>query len=372
MIQLENVSKYYGTTRAVDNLSMTVGRGEVCVLIGPSGCGKTTVLRMINRLIEPSAGKIFIDGREASKTNPESLRRGIGYAIQNVGLFPHMTVAQNISVVPALLHWPKQKITARVMELLDLVGLAPAEHAGKYPRELSGGEAQRIGVARALAADPPILLMDEPFGAVDPLMREKLQGQFQSIQRRLKKTVIFVTHDLDEGIRLADRIAVMRSGKLIQFDTPESILARPADSFVHDFVGVDRALKRLARINVMDYIRSSPTITLETSLGDALRAADSLFSIWVTDPDGRLVGWATRTRLKQVTSLREAVVFPQIEDFLLGPNASLRQALSIMLGQGLRSVPVADENQKFVGEVTLKDVEIATLNQEESDNEQKA
>ena len=233
VIRLENIVKRYGDTVAVDDLSIEVGKGEVCVLIGPSGCGKTTTLRMINRLIQPTSGHIFINGKDTTEIKPELLRRSIGYAIQSVGLFPHMTVAANIAVVPELLHWEKSPIASRVEELLKLVNLDPAEYAHKFPNQLSGGEAQRIGVARALAADPPILLMDEPFGAVDPLTRERLQAQFVRIQQELKKTVIMVTHDLDEAIRLADRIAIMESGRLVQYDTPELILSKyPTITFV--------------------------------------------------------------------------------------------------------------------------------------------
>ncbi|MFQ5996677.1 MAG: ABC transporter ATP-binding protein, partial [Dehalococcoidales bacterium] len=222
MIRLEHVTKVYGETLAVNDFSLEVDEGEVCVLIGPSGCGKTTTLRMVNRLIEPTSGHIFVNGKDTSQIKPERLRQSIGYAIQSVGLFPHLTVAANIATVPELLHWEKNRIAHRIEELLNLVKLNPTEYAKKYPSQLSGGEAQRIGVARALAADPPILLMDEPFGAVDPLTRERLQAQFVRIQQELKKTVILVTHDLDEAIRLADRIAIMESGKLVQYDTPET------------------------------------------------------------------------------------------------------------------------------------------------------
>jgi osmoprotectant transport system ATP-binding protein len=214
MIRLENVTKQYGTILAVSALSFEVNEGEVCVLIGPSGCGKTTTLRMINRLIEPTSGRILINGRDTREFRPEKLRRTIGYAIQSVGLFPHMTVAENIAVVPRLLHWGKSDIDSRIEELLHLVNLDPGQVSGKYPKELSGGQAQRVGVARALAADPPILLMDEPFGAVDPLTRERLQAQFIRIQQEIRKTIILVTHDLDEAIRLAARIAIMGSGRL--------------------------------------------------------------------------------------------------------------------------------------------------------------
>lgn len=248
MIRLSHVTKRYdGQDRAaVHDFTLTVPTGEVCVLVGPSGCGKSTTLRMINRLIEPDEGTIAVGGTDIRDLSPEELRRGIGYAIQGVGLFPHWTVKENIGVVPWLRAWEQPRIDARVSELLDLVGLEPGAYAGKYPDELSGGEAQRVGVARALAADPPVLLMDEPFGAVDPLTRDRLQDEFVGIQQRLKKTVVFVTHDMDEAVRLGDRIAIMREGRLVQEDLPERILAYPADDFVAGFVGDERALKRLS------------------------------------------------------------------------------------------------------------------------------
>jgi osmoprotectant transport system ATP-binding protein len=273
MIRLEHVTKKYDGAAAVDDLTLEVVKGEVCVLIGPSGCGKTTTLRMINRLVEPTSGKILVDGKDIFGIKAEPLRRSIGYAIQSVGLFPHMTVGANIAVVPGLLGWEKGRIAARVSELLGLVGLDPQQYTAKYPGHLSGGESQRIGVARALAADPPILLMDEPFGAVDPLTRQRLQAWFLNLQRQLKKTIILVTHDLDEAIRLADRIAVMQAGKLVQHDTPEAILARPANKFVHDFVGVDRALKRLSRIGVAKFIRPAPSVTYAATCWAMARSA---------------------------------------------------------------------------------------------------
>ena len=365
MIRLEHVTKYYGDTPAVDDFSIEVGEGEVCVLIGPSGCGKTTTLRMINRLIEPTAGRIFINGEDTSQVKPEQLRQSIGYAIQNVGLFPHMTVAANIAVVPELRHWEKRRISSRVEELLALVGLDPAEYARKYPNQLSGGEAQRIGVARALAADPPILLMDEPFGAVDPLTRERLQIQFARIQREVKKTIILVTHDLDEAIRLADRIAIMESGKLVQYDTPEVILSKPANKFVHDFVGTDRALKRLSRIGVENFMKPTPSISARASIEEAVAAIGSRRSVWVVDEDDQLVGWIDRVSLSEVASVREAIVPGDVNDIAIMSSATLREALSRMLGQGFTSIPVVDERRRLIGELTLGDVEAATAEVED-------
>lgn len=364
MIRLENVSRYYGDIVAVDNLSMEITKGEVCVLIGPSGCGKTTTLKMINRLIEPTSGRIFVNGRDNSEIRPEQLRQSMGYAIQNVGLFPHMTVADNIAVVPELLHWPKDRISERIKELLDLVGLNPDGYATKYPSQLSGGEAQRIGVARALAADPPILLMDEPFGAVDPLTRERLQTQFSRIQQELKKTVILVTHDLNEAIRLADRIAIMAGGKLVQYDTPETVLARPANKFVHDFVGTDRALKRLSRISIERFIKPSPSIDIAASLPEVTAVCESCRWVWVVDENRRLIGWIDRDSLPGVTSVREMIVRGDADDIAIGSNSTLREALSRMIDQGFRSVPVVDERGRLLGEVTLSDIEAATAGTE--------
>ncbi|MBW6468836.1 MAG: ABC transporter ATP-binding protein, partial [Coriobacteriia bacterium] len=278
MITLRDVTKSYGEVTAVDRVSFEVPSGEVCVLIGPSGCGKTTTLRMINRLIEPTSGTIEIDGRDIMDSRPEELRRHIGYVIQSVGLFPHLTVAENVATVPKLLGWERRRYEPKALELLDIVGLPPAEYAEKYPRQLSGGQAQRVGVARALAADPPLLLMDEPFGAVDPLTRERLQAEFARIQRELRKTVIFVTHDVDEAIKLADRIALMRAGRLEQYDTPETLLDHPESKFVHDFMGSDRALKRLGRARVADVMRTDVESTTDGTRAIPREAcADSRF-----------------------------------------------------------------------------------------------
>jgi len=364
MIRLEQVSKRYGDTIAVNGLSLEVGQGEVCVLVGPSGCGKTTTLRLINRLVEPTAGKIFINGQDITRVKPEALRRTIGYAIQNVGLFPHMTVAANISVVPELLHWKKERITSRVEELLRLVGLDLSGYGGKYPSQLSGGEAQRVGVARALAADPPILLMDEPFGAVDPMTRDKLQAQFLRIQQHLKKSVLLVTHDLDEAIRLADRIAIMQSGKLLQYDTPEVILSRPANRFVHDFVGTDRALKRLSRIRIDHLVKPSPLVSINASAAEVISVCKGCRWVWVVDDGGRLVGWLDREAINEGALVKEAVIYGNPDDIAVTSGATLREALSRMLGQGFKNMPVVDENRRLVGEVTLSDIESATAEPE--------
>jgi osmoprotectant transport system ATP-binding protein len=255
MIEFKEVSKTYpGTdTSVVNDLSFEILDGELCVLVGPSGCGKTTTMRMINRLIEPTDGEILIDGQRNTSMSGTQLRRKIGYAIQQIGLFPHRTIADNIGTVPGLLGWDKGRIRERVDELLELVGLDPDDYRDRYPAELSGGQQQRVGVARAMAADPPIMLMDEPFGAVDPITRERLQDEFVRIQQNIKKTIVFVTHDIDEAIKMGDKIAILKQGGILaQYDTPENILSKPNSEFVSSFVGADRVLKRLALTRVGD------------------------------------------------------------------------------------------------------------------------
>lgn len=241
MIRFEQVGKVYpdGTT-AVDGLSFEVDEGELVTLVGPSGCGKTTTMMMVNRLIEPTSGRILVDGQDIMKTDPVKLRRGIGYVIQQVGLFPHRTVLDNTATVPALVGWKRSRARERAAELLDLVGLDPSVYGSRYPAQLSGGQRQRVGVARALAADPPVLLMDEPFGAVDPVVRERLQNEFLKLQSRVRKTVLMVTHDIEEAVRMGDRIAVYGQGCIEQFDTPGTVLGSPATPYVAEFVGADR------------------------------------------------------------------------------------------------------------------------------------
>jgi osmoprotectant transport system ATP-binding protein len=255
MIEFRQVGKtYQGSDKpVVDDLSFEVLEGEICVLVGPSGCGKTTTMRMVNRLIEITEGEILIDGEPNTAMSGTQLRRKIGYAIQQIGLFPHRTIADNIGTVPNLLGWDKARIRERVNELLELVGLGADEYRERYPAELSGGQQQRVGVARALAADPPIMLMDEPFGAVDPITRERLQDEFLRIQENIKKTIVFVTHDIDEAIKMGNKIAILKQGGVLaQYDTPEAILANPNSEFVASFVGTDRILKRLSLVRVGD------------------------------------------------------------------------------------------------------------------------
>jgi len=309
MIRLESLRKSYASARgmvtAVDGVSFEVGEGETCVLLGPSGCGKTTTLRMINRLVAPTSGKIFLAGRDTDTVDPVLLRRGIGYVIQQIGLFPNMTVAENIGVVPHLLGWEPARRRGRAEELLSLLALPPAQFADRYPNELSGGQAQRVGVARALAVDPPVLLMDEPFAALDPVNREAIQDEFLRMQEKLRKTILFVSHDIDEAVKMADRIAIFHSGRLVQYAAPDEMLAHPVDDFVAGFVGSDRTLKRLRLIQVRDVMTTGAAVEAAPSVpavspDDDLRRVASLFlahgatALRCVDADGRVVGIVTR------------------------------------------------------------------------------
>jgi len=255
MIHIDHLCKRYGDVTAVADVSFHVAEGQICVLLGPSGCGKTTTLKMINRLVEPTSGTVRINGRDTATLDSASLRRSIGYVIQQVGLFPNMTVEENIGVVPKLLGWDAAKRRRRAAELLDIVALEPAQFLKRYPRELSGGQQQRVGVARALAADPPVMLMDEPFGAIDPINRDAIQDEFLRIQRKVNKTVLFVSHDIDEAIKMADCVALFRAGRIEQFGTPDELLAQPASDFVADFMGQDRVLKRLLLMKAASIVR---------------------------------------------------------------------------------------------------------------------
>jgi osmoprotectant transport system ATP-binding protein len=316
MIEIRGLVKQYpGAARpAVDHLTLTVPEGRVCVLIGPSGCGKTTTMRMINRLVEPDAGSISVGGRDVMRVDPVSLRRSIGYVIQQVGLFPHWTIADNIATVPTLLGWDEVRVRARVDELLELVGMEPATFRARFPRELSGGQKQRVGVARALAADPPVMLMDEPFGALDPISRARLQDEFLRILRGLKKTIVFVTHDIDEALKLGDRIAILRDGALVQYDEPEAILARPADAFVESFVGTDRALKRLGLIPVEAALEvagpAAPSLSIpgQANLRDALAQMleGGVDSLAVTGANGAVLGVLTMSGIRRHTRAGDA------------------------------------------------------------------
>jgi osmoprotectant transport system ATP-binding protein len=301
MISIEGVGKTYADgTVAVHELSLEIGAGEIAVLVGPSGCGKTTTMRMINRLVEPSSGRITVDGADVATIDPVELRRRIGYVIQQVGLFPHQTVAANIATVPKLLGWDRTKTKARVNELLELVGLDPDTHARRYPHQLSGGQRQRVGVARALAADPPVLLMDEPFGAVDPVARDRLQVEFLRLQEQVSKTVVFVTHDVDEAIRLGDRIAVMREGgHLEQYAAPSALLAEPATPFVAEFVGAERTLRRLSVVPISPTrLVTWPTVRPDATLAECASIMDAADAQWAVVTDGTPTGWLSREAAK--------------------------------------------------------------------------
>ncbi len=312
MIEIAALTKRFpgAAHPAVDRLTLTVPEGAVCVLIGPSGCGKTTTMRIINRMIEPDGGTVTVNGRNVMEVDPVTLRRHIGYVIQQIGLFPHWSIADNVATVPKLLGWDDRRIAARVDELLALVGMDPDTYRGRFPRELSGGQKQRVGVARALAADPPVMLMDEPFGAIDPITRAHLQDEFLRILHALRKTIVFVTHDIDEAIRMGDRIAIMKDGALVQYDSPEAILAAPANSFVEAFVGADRALKRLALIRAIEAAdtsgapsATSPAIDGDASLRDALAQMLSLGAdaLVVVGPQGKAAGTLTLAAIRART-----------------------------------------------------------------------
>ncbi len=357
MISLNQVTKEFPGKIAVNELTFEVERGEFCVIIGPSGCGKSTTLRMINRLIPVSAGSITLDGEDIYNYRPEELRRQIGYVIQSVGLFPHMTVARNIGVVPQLMNWDMSKIRRRTDELLDLLNLDPGVYRDQYPRQLSGGEAQRVGVARALAADPAILLMDEPFGAIDPITRESLQTEFARIQKDLKKTIVLVTHDIDEAIRLATRILVLKDGKLVQHDTPENIMTTPAGRFVTEFIGTDRALKRLSRLPAGNYMKEAPNVRESDPLQSTAGLVAEHRYLWVLAHDGKVLGWLDENSLK--SSEPTAGLGMTSLDFRMSAvdtDSTLKEALSRMVQQGIRSAPVVDMKGVLLGEIRMGDI----------------
>ncbi|MER7396647.1 betaine/proline/choline family ABC transporter ATP-binding protein [Streptomyces sp. NPDC000151] len=354
MIRFEHVTKRYadGTT-AVDDLSFEVAEGELVTLVGPSGCGKTTTMKMVNRLIEPSDGRIFLDGADIATVDPVELRRRIGYVIQQIGLFPHKTVLDNTATVPHLLGRPRKQARARAAELLDLVGLDPSVYGDRYPEQLSGGQRQRVGVARALAADPPVLLMDEPFGAVDPVVREHLQTEFLRLQSSLHKTVLFVTHDIEEAVRLGDRIAVYGAGRIEQFDTPATVLGAPATPYVAEFVGADRGLKRLSvtPIETGD-LEQPPVIHLDDPVGRALAGMTADGARWavVLDHEDRLHGWvaADTLALAKEGTVREHA---RRMEAWLPVGAPLKQAFSTMLQHDAGWIAVLD-GDRFLGVLT--------------------
>jgi osmoprotectant transport system ATP-binding protein len=356
-IQLENVTKRYpgGRQAAVEDFSMSIAAGEIVVFVGPSGCGKTTTMKMINRLIEPSSGRITIGGTDALSLDADELRRGIGYAIQQAGLFPHLTVGQNIGLVPGLLSWPKAKTASRVEEMLDLVGLDPGEFRDRFPRQLSGGQQQRVGVARALAADPPVLLMDEPFGAVDPITRGNLQDELLSLQSELHKTIVFVTHDFDEAVKLGDRIAVLGPrSSILQFDTPEAILAAPADDTVAGFVGAGASLKQLTLLRVRDIeLDETETATIDERPADVrarLTAKNQKYAL-VLDNRRRPKRWV---HLRDLNDGVLSTVGRPVNDQVTR-QSTVQDALEAILTEG-GSVPVVGTRGEYVGAIGIDTV----------------
>jgi osmoprotectant transport system ATP-binding protein len=356
-IVLEDVVKRYPgqDAAAVDSLSLTVPAGEIVMFVGPSGCGKTTSLKMINRLIEPTSGTIRIDGKDVRDQSPDELRRHVGYVIQGGSLFPHMTVEQNISIVPKLLGWKQSQVQERVGDLLDLVGLDPQRYRGRYPRELSGGQQQRVGVARGLAADPPVILMDEPFGAVDPITRQRLQDELLSIQRELRKTIVCVTHDIDEAIKLGDRILILQEGaKIAQYDVPEVILANPDNDFVADFVGAGSSLKSLSLARVAEVeLRTPTTARIGDSTAEARQQAEANGdrAIIVLDDRGRPRGWPWLRQLKGDT-----IVEPTEDLVNIDQRATLNDALDTMLSSSHGGAVVTGDRDQYLGVVDFRAV----------------
>ena len=359
MIKLENLTKTFkqkngNSFNAVDNVSLNVPEGEMCVLLGPSGCGKTTTLKMINRLIPSSSGKILINGEDTSGLDTVTLRRNIGYVIQQIGLFPNMTIEENITVVPRMLGWDKQRCKERARELMSMMALDANKFLHRYPREMSGGQQQRIGVIRALAADPPVLLMDEPFGAVDPINREVIQNEFLEMQRQLKKTVMLVSHDIDEALKLGDRIAVFGQGKIVQCASPDELLAKPANEFIGSFVGQDRTLKRLLLVQAGDVTDRQPTHTVQksTPLAEAFGMMDDndLRSITVVDEDGKPLGFVKRREARGASG----VCADMLHKFTVTGKAeeNLRVVLSKLYEHNMVWMPIVDEDGRYSGEIS--------------------
>ena len=362
-VEFRHVTKHYGPQGegAVNDLSLFVPAGDICVLVGPSGCGKTTSLKMVNRLVEPTSGEVLIDGQDVMRVEVTQLRRGIGYVIQQTGLFPHQTIAENIATVPRLLGWPAQRIRSRTEELLELIGLDPARVRNRYPAQLSGGERQRVGVARAMAAEPPVMLMDEPFGAVDPIVRERLQNEFLRLHRTLGTTVMFVTHDIDEAIKMGSRVAVMQlGGHLMQYAPPGELLLHPASDFVSRFVGVDRGLKRLSLLTVSD-VKLEPGIVAH--VGDdpqlARRRARDAEAEWILllDSGDAPLGWIKLSALEPDQSLSPDRV--DASSPFIHYETTLRDALSLLLLSDVQTGVVVDDRGRYIGVLTFDEVALA-------------
>jgi osmoprotectant transport system ATP-binding protein len=361
-VEFDRVTKRYdeasarsGTPGAVDDLSLAVPAGKICVLVGPSGCGKTTSLKMVNRLVEPTAGRVLVDGVDVATRDVVELRRSIGYVIQQVGLFPHQSIGENVATVPRLLGWSPSRRRERADELLALVGLDPAAYRDRFPAQLSGGERQRVGVARALAADPPILLMDEPFGAVDPIVRERLQNELLRLQETIAKTILFVTHDIDEAIKMGDLVAVMAiGGKLLQYGPPEEILARPASPFVAQFVGTDRGLKRLslARVDALP-LRTAITARPGDPAGPARERilSDPFPYLLLVDERDRPLGWLDQHSIPATGVLSAATAIPMSPFF--DRRTTLKDALSLLLDANVQAGVLVDRGGRLRGLVTV-------------------
>jgi len=360
MIRLEGLTKRYPgqNVPAVEALDMDIPDGEIVVLVGPSGCGKTTTMRLINRLIEPSGGRIYLEGKDVTRANPDKLRRRIGYVIQQVGLFPHMTIADNIATVPRLEGWDDKRIRTRIDELLELVGLEPSAYRNRYPKELSGGQRQRVGVARALSADPPVMLMDEPFGAIDPITRDRLQNEFLRLQSEIRKTIVFVTHDIDEAIKMGDRIAILQERSVIaQYDTPEHILSNPASQFVANFIGHGAALKRLNLSRVGDIeLLQWPTVSSQADRASVLAAlrASERGSVLLLDPGRRPLRWLGARDVEEAHGALDQVGLSA--DPMLGPEATLNDALNQMLQSNYAAAVVVDREGAYLGVVEFSAV----------------
>ncbi|BET53648.1 osmoprotectant ABC transporter ATP-binding protein OpuCA [Bacillus subtilis] len=357
MLKLEQVSKVYkGCKKAVNSIDLDIAKGEFICFIGPSGCGKTTTMKMINRLIEPSSGRIFIDGENIMEQDPVELRRKIGYVIQQIGLFPHMTIQQNISLVPKLLKWPEEKRKERARELLKLVDMGP-EYLDRYPHELSGGQQQRIGVLRALAAEPPLILMDEPFGALDPITRDSLQEEFKKLQRTLNKTIVFVTHDMDEAIKLADRIVILKAGEIVQVGTPDEILRNPANEFVEEFIGKERLIQSRPDIERVEQMmnRTPVTVSADKTLSQAIQLMREkrVDSLLVVDRQNVLKGYVDVEMIDQ--NRKKASIVGDVyrsDIYTVQKGALLRDTVRKILKQGIKYVPVVDEQNHLAGIVT--------------------
>jgi osmoprotectant transport system ATP-binding protein len=374
MIRLDELTKRFPgqAEPAVDRVSMTIPKGEIVVLVGPSGCGKTTTMKLVNRLIEPTSGRIILEGEDVTDMQPDLLRRRIGYVIQQIGLFPHQTIAQNIATVPKLLGWKQDRIAGRVDELLEMVGLDPEEYRGRYPKELSGGQRQRVGVARALSADPPVMLMDEPFGAIDPITRERLQNEFLRLQAEMRKTIVFVTHDIDEAIKMGDRIAILRErSHIAQFDTPETILTAPADSFVEDFIGSGASLKRLnlTRIREVEIATDAPTAKLDDDLEVMRRRLhESDYSaMLLLDDQGRPAKWTTARELTREGLVGAPSGLPVVA--IVEPQATLHDALNEMIVGNAGCAVVVDGRGAYQGLVDINTIVVAIRSMRDASSE---